>query len=187
MSLQKFRDINAKSPFAKSTHSTPTLDFKRFFMNLAMYRDEVQNRDLSSEFSTKLMEAMTPDFQRQNTKWSREMQISFVENVVGGLRSNIMIYFISSQDGGYCNILDGLQRLTALKAFIDGEIPLFGEYYYADVIKGGGVGNKVIPLVIYEFPSHRAACEFYIAMNKNITHSPQDLETAYKFLADNPE
>jgi hypothetical protein len=185
MNLKTFIKINEKSPFAKSAHSTPTLDLKRFFVNLAMYCDEALNKNNSSEFSSKLMNIMTPDFQRQNTKWSREMQISFVENVVGGLRSNIMIYFISSQDGGFCNILDGLQRLTALKAFIDGDIPLFGEYYYDDVIKGGQIGNKVVPLVIYEFPSHRAACEFYIAMNKNITHSPSDLEPAYKFLEDN--
>jgi hypothetical protein len=53
---------------------------------------------------------------------------------------------------------------------------------YTDSLPFSQVGKKVIQLVIYELPSHHAAWELYIAMKKNITHSSQDLETAYRLL-----
>jgi hypothetical protein len=182
MDTAKYKELIATSPFNKSAHSTPTIDIKRFFSSISLYRDALESRSFDSESSAVLIKTMTPKFQRENTKWSREMQMSFVENVVSGFRSDIMFYYISSEDAGFCYILDGLQRMTAIGAFVNNELPIFGEYYYSDIVASAGLGRATITLKIYEFLNHKSACEHYIAMNKNITHSPEDLEVAYQFL-----
>jgi hypothetical protein len=130
---------------------------------------------------------MTPEFQRSNSKWSREMQISFIENIICGYRSEIMLYSIKSENAGNCFILDGLQRTTSIQGFLDGEFPIFEEIFFKYLMstKGWGIGRADFILKIYEFSSHVEACKFYISMNKNITHSPEDLIQAYKYLERN--
>jgi hypothetical protein len=146
-----------------------------------MYRDELEKRHFDLYQSNELIETMTPVFQRENTKWSRDMQVSFCENVIGGFRSTIMLYHIASEDSGYCYILDGLQRLTALCEFVNDQIPVFGELY-SDIAENVGLHRATITLNIFEFDSHEAACLHYISINENISHSPEDLEVAYQFI-----
>lgn len=187
MNIEKYKRKLARNPFSRSAHSNPTIDIKRLFSSLSLYRDKLESRNFTVESSAVLMEAMTPKFQRENTKWSREMQASFVENVISGFRSDILLYYISNEDAGYSYILDGLQRLTALGAFVNDQIPIFGDNYYSDIVANVGLTRATLTLKIYEFPDHVSACRHYIAMNKNITHSPQDLESAYNFLERNSE
>lgn len=185
MNIEKYKTQLANSPFNKSPNNNTTIGIGRLFSSLSLYRDEFESRSFTGESSATLMEAMTPQFQRENTKWSREMQISFVENVVSGFRSDILLYYISNEDAGCSYILDGLQRLTALGAFVNDQLPIFCDNYCSDIVANVGLMGATLTLKVYEFPDHASACHHYIAMNKNITHSPQDLESAYRFLKNN--
>lgn len=129
-----------------------------------------------------VLKQMTPEFQRKNTKWNKDMQISFVQNVICGFDSKILLYYTKKNSMNNCLILDGLQRLTALAAFIEGEFKVFGEYEFIDLPLNVIRSIRKLILRIYEFETDKEACEFYIAMNKNITHNEQDLKTAYDFL-----
>lgn len=80
---------------------------------------------------------LNPDFQRGNV-WTEEQQIKYVEFFLRGGKTANTIYFNCPQfQMGSCNeidnpdilpmqCIDGLQRLTALRKFIHGELKVFG-------------------------------------------------------------
>lgn len=72
----------------------------------------------------------TPWFQRSNDKWSTTDQERFIESVYMG--ANIGSFMINAPvhciDPSMHNvILDGLQRLTAIKNYFDGQISLLAD------------------------------------------------------------
>lgn len=75
---------------------------------------------------------LNPDFQRAHV-WTPEQQTSYVEYVLRGGTSGKELYFncpdyaLGSTDGPYV-IVDGKQRLHAVRRFMHGEIPAFGHY-----------------------------------------------------------
>lgn len=65
-------------------------------------------------------ERVTPDFQRANNKWNKAMKTRFVENLLSGVKVELMFFRLSSQDDA--QIIDGLQRTTAILDFFNGKI-----------------------------------------------------------------
>lgn len=129
-----------------------------------------------------------PPFQRNNDKWSQQMQIKFIENILKGCKTTLMFYEISSDLNDpartNCMILDGLQRLTALHAFITGKFTVFG-YTYHELVSFPAMRMNLLTIKLsdYTFLTEIDAVEFYIAMNENITHSPSDIQRAKDYLA----
>lgn len=82
-------------------------------------------------YTTKYGLQLNPDFQRGNV-WTKEQQIAFVEfKLRGGSASdNILINHKGwgSDYKGDMVLVDGLQRLTAVMAFLNNEIQAFGHY-----------------------------------------------------------
>ncbi len=74
-----------------------------------------------------------PDFQRGHV-WTREQQIAYVEFILKGGRSgrDILTNCPGWSHGktGQMVLVDGKQRLTAVLAFLDDQIPAFGHRYY---------------------------------------------------------
>lgn len=180
--LVTFLESIQQNPFSKGTHGTPTIELRKFFRRLAFYKDTFDGRTVID--SNKLIKSMTPSFQRDNTKWSEEMQAAFIENIICGLRTELMLYFVEAEDSGNSFILDGLQRITAIEAFLNNKLPVYNNMYFDDIDKLSGfrLSRADLTLKIYKFKTHREACNHYIGMNKFITHSPEDLESAYAFL-----
>mgnify|MGYP001368633276 CR=1 FL=1 len=149
----------------------------------ASFNDKLLAR-LGNETLTnnEIIASVTPEFQRDNTKWSQQMQIQFIENLVCGCRTNIQLFEIAGgSEMGDCSIIDGLQRSTSMGAFHSGEFKIFGEFDINDVLESPMLGRIRIDLSIYTFNNLREAVDFYINMNKGITHSESDLENAYEF------
>jgi uncharacterized protein with ParB-like and HNH nuclease domain len=79
---------------------------------------------------------LNPDFQRGHV-WTKKQQIAFIEFLLRGGKSSKVIYFncpnwLGNRSRGQYNdfvVVDGLQRLTAVLAFINDEIPAFGIYH----------------------------------------------------------
>ena len=78
---------------------------------------------------------LNPDFQRGHV-WNPAQQTAFMEYLLRGGRSGMVIYFnkpswhsaaTTAYDDFVC--VDGLQRLTAIRQFLDGHIPAFGQRY----------------------------------------------------------
>lgn len=75
---------------------------------------------------------LCPEFQRGHV-WTEEQQIAYVEFCLKGGRSgkDIYINFMGYMDDfrGPILLVDGLQRITAVRRFMNNEIPVFGTYY----------------------------------------------------------
>ncbi len=125
-----------------------------------------------------------PGFQRENDKWSREQQVSFVENCILGFRPDLLLYTLGSLSES--KILDGLQRITAIADFIEGRFKVFdGEFSFQElsdsriICRTAMLGN----LKVYTFNTELEAVNFYIKINKGITHSNEDILRAEDYLA----
>jgi uncharacterized protein with ParB-like and HNH nuclease domain len=80
---------------------------------------------------------LLPDFQRGHV-WTEAQQRAYIEFFLRGGMTGRVIYlnqpqwghFHEPKKGEYCEfvIVDGLQRLTALRAFLAGKIPAFGHF-----------------------------------------------------------
>ena len=77
---------------------------------------------------------LNPDFQRGHV-WTEAQQIAYVEFILRGGKTARTIYFNNPSWGCQTNknytsfvCVDGLQRLTAVRRFLNNEIPAFGHY-----------------------------------------------------------
>lgn len=132
-----------------------------------------------TEFLDEWLTYATPCFQRSNNKWSEAMQISFVENILKGFRTEIFLFKLGD---GYAQLIDGLQRTTAIIKFLKGEIKIFGGLNVFDLQSVIKQFRSKITIKLYTFNSLDDAICFYIEMNENITHSADDIAKAKRFL-----
>ena len=118
-----------------------------------------------------------------DNKWSTEMQIRFIENLIAGCPTTIEWYAVRSSfamENFY--LLDGLQRSTAICDFMDNKFMILGKYFYSDICSRIAFSNTRISFHFYLFDTDADACEYYIARNKGISHNEEDLKPAYAFL-----
>lgn len=177
-------DIKAiikNSAFSKNSYQVD-IHLLKFIDGLMLFINDKSHKDISEIFNA------VPVFQRDNDKWTESMQVSFIENILKGCKSTIMLYEVMPNDGmplyDKCFILDGLQRLTAIHDFTKGKIKAFGKTYRelcdARIITWN---NRTIGVRIYSFNSEADAIKFYIEMNENITHSASDIQKAKTILS----
>ena len=133
-----------------------------------------------------------PDFQRGYV-WSRQQQIDYVEYILrGGRYGRDLIWNCASWSGKYSTdddeplvLVDGQQRLGAVRAFMDDKILAFGTKYsdFEGTIRGAGTGPDFI-FQVFELQTEREVLEFYLALNTGgSVHTGQDLMPALEKLA----
>src|SRR6476661_8557666 len=78
---------------------------------------------------------LNPDFQRAHV-WTEQQQIAFMEFLLRGGRTGRVLYFNNPgwQNYNRCSgvgmvIVDGKQRLEAIRRFVQNEIPVFGTLF----------------------------------------------------------
>ena len=177
MNINQLNDMIKKSAFNKQKYVV-NIPVRRLIPGVMLYMNE--NVEPTSK---NLFDIGVPEFQRSNDKWSRNMQISFVENVIKGYNSKIQLYTLNQSVLVDCKILDGLQRTTSLTKFIDGEFNIFNDEVSFNDIKDNILRglNVNIGLEIFSFKDQNEAIDFYVEMNENITHSAEDINKALKF------
>mgnify|MGYP000361109032 CR=1 FL=1 len=179
---EEFLESIKYHPYNRGSQDSITTEFHRLIPGMSLYRinQEAESKHSPSEY----LKCLTPEFQRENTKWSREMQARFVNNVLAGFRTTILMYSVGTEGGPLDNvyILDGLQRLTAISAFCADEYPIQDEFYFSNLNTRRIMKKAHINVEFHHFNNHKEACHHYIAMNEGITHSPEDLKVAYAFL-----
>lgn len=157
-------------------------------IGLARYFDNLQShfRCDDEELSDyDLLKAMTPEFQRDNDKWSVKMKECFVENVILGNRSMVTLYNIGNDphDMSESFLLDGQQRSYAIADFLNGKIKPFG--YAFDQI---GHRDILVPTLhpmsarMFNFKNHVEAAKYYIEINEGVTHSEADIQRARDYI-----
>ena len=126
---------------------------------------------------------LEPDFQRGHV-WSDDQRKGYVEAL---LRATAPINILfncpgwSRSDGGEGDIprytlqcIDGLQRLTAVRKFIAGELTVFNGLKAAD-LKGSpfDIRKYYLKFSVYEFNSKAQLLQFYLDLNGGGTIHPQ--------------
>ncbi|NCI19748.1 DUF262 domain-containing protein [Clostridium botulinum] len=114
----KFSDIN---PFTKDG------DYE---VNIGLKYLESTLKDYEEDYGLEL----NPDFQR-GAVWTEEQQVAYVEFFLRGGKTARVIYFNcpsfdrnTSENNSPMVCVDGLQRLTALRKFLNNELKVFGSY-----------------------------------------------------------
>lgn len=181
---KKFMDVIAQHPFNVSPDYSIDFQLPRALTGILLYRLDSENESHCN--SDEFLSLITPRFQRENTKWPLDKKIKFVENILAGYKTTILFY--STEEGGghlrNCFLLDGLQRMTAIKDFLSGLFPVFDQFYAEDVKQNVSFKQSRINAQFYHFKDDIAACEHYIAMNEGFTHCSDDIDIAYRFLAE---
>lgn len=129
---------------------------------------------------------LNPDFQRGHV-WTEEQQIAWLEFLFKGGKTSRVIYFNNPNWGRYETgkddmvCVDGLQRLTAIRRFINNEIKVFGHYYneYDDsprVMHG-------IKININDLQTREEVLQWYLDFNTGGTvHSQEEIDRVKKLL-----
>jgi len=131
---------------------------------------------------------MNPDFQRGHV-WTEDQQIAFVESVLkGGAKNARVIYLNNSNWMKYIDrpykdfvCVDGLQRYTAIKRFINNEIKVFGFYYneFEDRLRG----KHDMKINVNDLPTRKDVLEWYIQFNAGGTiHTEEEINRVKKLL-----
>lgn len=166
------------SSFSRSNYQV-NIDLQHFIgsMLLHTYYDKVElgrsNHDVSSK---EWSERVTPEFQRKNNKWTKKMKIKFIENLLKGAKTELM--FFRMKEHADAQIIDGLQRTTAILDFLDGKFKAFGFSCKEFGGRLGAFADHNLIIKIYTFDTWEEVGNFYIDMNENITHSKADIQKA---------
>ena len=70
---------------------------------------------------------LDPDFQRNSNIWNNAKKAKLIESILMGIPIPLF-YFAENKNGGL-SVVDGLQRLFAIKKFIDDDYPLKNLFY----------------------------------------------------------
>ena len=147
-------------------------------ITVAIKRIESFLEELAEDYGLNL----TPNFQRQRV-WTEEQQIRYMEFLLRGGETARVIYFNSpafgkdSEKGDLDETVlcvDGLQRLTAIRAFLNNEIKVFGHYYkeFEDNLSI----DYAVKININGLKNEREVIQWYLDFNSGGTvHSEEEL------------
>ena len=187
MNKQQIQDKIRNSAFSASSAYVVDVHLSRFLVHL-MQLSGLEVDSSEAVTADDIFQAV-PSFQRDNDKWTVEMQINFIEKIICGYRTSISLYELKSAEQTFsslddCKILDGLQRITAIYKFLTGQIKAFGKTY-KELSDDRIITATSVPINIkvFSFTSEEEAISFYIEINENITHSKADIDKAKKILA----
>lgn len=121
---------------------------------------------------------MEPDYQRGHV-WSEAQQTAFVEyGLMGGESSMVLTSNCPGWEDdwrGPWELVDGLQRLTAVLRFVRGEIPAFG-YRVAEYVDRLNQCGPYFRLRVCNLPTRAEVLKLYLLMNSGgVVHSPEEI------------
>ena len=126
---------------------------------------------------------LNPDFQRGHV-WTAEQQIKWLEFFFKGGKTGRVVYFnkpdwnSSVPEGAYNDFVcvDGLQRITAIRRFINNEIPVFGSYL-CEFEDRPSMARDTIKININDLKTKKEVLQWYVDMNAGGTpHSDEEIE-----------
>lgn len=132
---------------------------------------------------------LNPDFQRGHV-WTEEQQIAWIEFFLKGGKTGRTVYLNnpswhrSVKDGKYNEYVcvDGLQRITAIRRFVNNEIKVFGSYYkeFTDNMRF----NQTIKVNINDLKTKKEVLQWYIDMNNGGTpHTKEEIDRVRELMS----
>lgn len=132
---------------------------------------------------------LDPDYQRAHV-WTPEQQVAYVEfQLMGGEISRSLIFNapcwndrMTAPEETYVELLDGKQRLEAVRAFVRGDIAAFGQRF--DEFEGRfPLMEKRFRFQVCCLETREEVLQLYLKINAGGTpHSQQELDRVRKLL-----
>lgn len=187
--INKSKFISDKIRSVPKIYSAPDYNISDIEYTIQRF-EEVYNLDL------------LPEFQRGHV-WTKEQQVLFIEALIRGAVGTDG-RTISFNHPEYQNtkkahsdldrmvIIDGLQRLTAIRDFVAGKFKVFvdefgGDGVDMDFFHGSefSLGGNTIKIQVYTMQTQREVLDFYISLNSGGTaHSKEEIERVKKMRQD---
>lgn len=105
-------------------------------MSLRQVYDMIRDEDIN----------LSPDFQR-NAIWDNRRKCRLIESIL--LRIPLPVFYFSADKEGKLSVVDGLQRLTAIKEFMDNKLPLSALEYLGSCVGCTYNGNNKLDERLY--------------------------------------
>ena len=129
---------------------------------------------------------LEPEFQRAHV-WTEKQQIAYVEYIMRGGQSGRDIYFncrgwlSHGTEDDPIVLVDGLQRLTAVRKFMRNELKVFGKYYAKDFERISH--DWRFKFHINNLETYKEVLKWYLDFNSGGTvHTEEELEKVKKLL-----
>lgn len=127
---------------------------------------------------------LNPDFQRGHV-WTKEQQVSFIEFIINNPTKRQILYFNISDWGNEDMVLvDGLQRLTALRLFLSDRLEVYGKKFTEFEDHKIFNGKYFIEFNVNNLQTRKEVLKWYIEINKGGTpHTDEELDRVSSMLA----
>lgn len=163
--MAKFSDI---SKFTKSAPYATDVPWDHIERNLERYADA----------STDLQ--LDPEFQRAHV-WDEAKQRRYVEYILRGGKSSTDIYFNHSNwmnsFKGPMYLVDGKQRLEAVRKFMRNELPIFGNNKLNDFEDNLPVFSVYFRFHINDLKTYPEILQWYLDLNDGgVVHTQEELD-----------
>ena len=132
---------------------------------------------------------LNPIFQRGHG-WTENQQSAFIEFILRGGLTGRDLYF--NQPGWMADFtgpfvcVDGLQRITAIRRFMNNEVKAFGQYFREF---GGRLNRAEYSMIVHvnNLQTEREVLQWYIEMNEGGTpHSKEEIDRVRAMLERSP-
>ena len=123
---------------------------------------------------------LDPDFQRGHV-WSLEQETAYIEFVLKGGKTALDFYlnhpgWMGSFEGEFV-VVDGLQRITAIRNFFADKVPVFGGYVASDIDGLKRTMNYYVRVHVNTLQNRNDVIRWYIQFNASGTpHSKEEIE-----------
>jgi len=132
---------------------------------------------------------LNPDFQRGHV-WTEDKQIAYVEFCLrGGRSSRTLLFNHPNWQGSYVGqmvLVDGKQRLEAVRKFLRNELPIFGDNCLQDfdspeILLRGSDAQFIIS--VNNLKTRREVLQWYLQLNTGgVIHTDEEIEKVQKLL-----
>ena len=132
---------------------------------------------------------LDPDFQRGHV-WSEEKQIAYVEFCLrGGQSSRVILFNHPNWRGSYkgeMTLVDGKQRLEAVRKFIRNELPIFGGNFLNDFDDSDLLLRSTyaeLEFKVNNLKNRKDLLEWYLQLNTGgVIHTDEEIEKVQRLL-----
>jgi hypothetical protein len=129
---------------------------------------------------------LNPDFQRGHV-WDEAKQIAYVEYAYRGGMSGREVYFnmagwMQNYNGDFV-LVDGLQRITAVRRFFNKEIKIFNQYVdeFGEILYRAM--NPSFSVHINNLQTRKEVLNWYLELNTGgVVHTSEEIERVKKLL-----
>lgn len=133
---------------------------------------------------------INPDFQRGHV-WNENQQERYMEFLLTGGESGRDFYFNhpgwQSDYEGEMFLVDGLQRLTAIRKFVNNELKVF-DYTLSEIENLNFNDHRLsVNVHVNSLKTRKEVLEWYVFMNSGVAHTQEELDRVKNLIKEENE